>query len=189
MMLSVLFTSRLFSRHGKKRPRCAQAVKLLEAIWYFYIVFCTSFRLCVPIFIQIGRQELYFFAFRKFEKITGKFHEGIDLWGPPLPTFKIDDVITRTKMSEWTQIFLRLLLTTKWTNGPSFAKIRQREIYDDILTPVIRFMGGLLPNFLRHVTVSLKIFFHFFPPRFRRGKKRNTSNRFFIESKWKLPKK
>ena len=135
MTLSAISTSRLFSRHAK----IAQVVKLSEAIRYFYTVFCTSFRLCVPIFMQICRQDLHFFAFRKFEKITGKFHERI--WGP-LPHFKIDDVITRTKMSESTQIFSRLLLTKKLTNVPSFAKIRQREMYDDILTIVVRFMGG-----------------------------------------------
>ena len=77
MTLSAISTSRLFSRHAK----IAQVVKLSEAIWYFYTVFCTSFRLYAPIFMQIGRYKLDFFAFRKFEKITGKFYEGIDLFG------------------------------------------------------------------------------------------------------------
>ena len=57
------------------------------------------------------------------------------------------------------------------------------NVYDDILTVVIRFMGGLLPQIYR------RFFFKLFPPRFGRGKKRNTSNSFFIETKWKLPKK
>ena len=33
--LSAIFTSRLFSRHTKKYPRCTQAVKLSEAVWIF----------------------------------------------------------------------------------------------------------------------------------------------------------
>ena len=56
-------------------------------------------------------------------------------------------------------------------------------MYDDKISLVIRFMGGLLPHF------EVTIFFGKNPPRFRRGKKRNTSNRFFIEPKWKVVKK
>ena len=77
MTISAISTSQLFSRHAKKLPRCAQAVKLSGAIWNFYAVFCTSFRLCVPIFMQIGRQELYFFAFRNFEKNNKQISRGI----------------------------------------------------------------------------------------------------------------
>ena len=47
---------------------------------------------------------------------------------------------------------------------------------------------GFTTAFLRSRDGQPKDFFSkFFPPRFRRGK--NTSNRFFIESKLKLPKK
>ena len=59
MTISAISTSQLFSRHAKN---------FLAALRNFYAVLCTSFRLCVPIFMQIGRQELYFFAFRKFEQ-------------------------------------------------------------------------------------------------------------------------
>ena len=89
--------------------------------------------------MQIGGQELYFFRLKNSRQISrgNRF----------IPHFKIEDDITRTKMSESTQIFSGLILTTKCTNVPSFAKIRQKEMHDDILTVVIRFMGGLLPHF------------------------------------------
>ena len=51
-------------------------------------------------------------------------------------------------MSESIQIFSWLLLTTKWMNVPSFAKIGRKEMHDDILTIVIRFMGGYYRTFL-----------------------------------------
>ena len=75
-------------------------------------------------------------------------------------------------------------------NIPSLAKIGRREMYDDILTIVIRFIGGgFTTALLRSRDGQRRDFFSkFFPLRFRRGKNRNTSNRFFIESKWKLPK-
>ena len=95
-------------------------------------------------------------------------------------------------MSETTQIFPWLLLTTKWMNVPSFAKIGRREIYDDILTIVIRFMGrGFTIALLRSRDSQPEDFFfrNFFHQDLGEEKKRNTSNRFFIESKWKLPKK
>ena len=69
--------------------------------------------------------------------------------------------------------------TVKGTNIPSFSKIGQSEMYDDILTIVLRFIE--VYYFWGHVTASRKIF----PPRFMKGRNCNTYNRFFIESKRK----
>ena len=83
--------------------------------------------------------------------------------GGPLPHFKTDDVITRKNVGIDPNLF-QVTINNKMNERTDYHTLRSRD--------------GQPEDFSKT-----------FPRRFRKGKKRITSNRFFIESKWKLPKK
>ena len=74
--------------------------KLSKADWYFYTEFLTSFRMFVPIFMQIGQRELFSWLFENNLQIS----LGVRFMGSSLPK-KNDDDISPTKVSESTNFF------------------------------------------------------------------------------------